>query len=806
MSAGEHRRGLDDGDGGFLGVNEKDPPALLREGECARAVNCRFTVGEGEMRLGLAKLPWSNKVVGSTTAPHPFGVVYGTIDYRDGEGLSWLIIAADGKVYKTREGNAASEVTIPEAITDVVRFTQTQSGLVLFRGTDLPAWYLQTLDAGFEPIAQEANVVTGVSSENPSDGTEAIPPAVNGEWINNRLFIPYETDTEKDLLAISDYLNATRYAGVRAQARINQGSSDKLVRFFKFNESTGIAFKEKSIYALYNLTGSLSTMALDEVTREYGLAAELSCVQVGRDADQTPSQVWFLSQKRGVCALVAGEFGRLQVLAVPVSDQLERTISRIDWRYADQAVGAFWSNRFYLAVPLDESKSEGLDLIGGGSYVLSSLTKTVIPGKTYVWRKGATEVSLANGSETLLDSGEFTAQGASVVITGGSGLAITCTLRRCYTGVNNAVLVYDFLRQKWAGYDAGRGLMVKEFRKLPYLGPERLLAVTEDGFINVMEELFYDEVSKESIGANLFTDVSYPGSGILSYAVSAGREYTYVLGANELQLRNGTETLTGPAVGTFVAQGSLVELQGTPAALVTANGRLISWTVEAGDIEMDLLTRGYACQVKSRKRFTSAAADLKWWHPRFAIHARTEGVAEEVPVLPRVEGTYVTKDNQTYVRPFNQAPWDETNWNDDHGRRDRQDYSVTLGETTTPSGSIQAGQRYFVESSDVTSACTVRYNGVDYTNQTTFVGVAGVATYSVQAGSPRVYGPGNYVLLGNNGIEFDQVQEGAEQWKMPATVRGRAVQLRFRSAQGRLVVVGTEVKAERIDRRRGSHQ
>ena len=72
---------LTDQDPGWSGVNTLMTPAQLPVGEAAAAYNVRFTTNTAEPRLGLAKLPWSNRTTSNSTTALPFGVIYGGVDY-----------------------------------------------------------------------------------------------------------------------------------------------------------------------------------------------------------------------------------------------------------------------------------------------------------------------------------------------------------------------------------------------------------------------------------------------------------------------------------------------------------------------------------------------------------------------------------------------------------------------------------------------------------------------------------------------------------------------------------------------------
>lgn len=402
-----------DGDAGFVGVNMRVDPGSLPAGIAAEAVNCRFDRGVMEPRLGIMKLGWSNQQ-NAQDAIIPYAKVWGTGVFSDPNETEWIIVAADDKVYATREDNTSREIPLPAGVTidSDVFFVQALNELIMMRGSDKAPLKMTDVAVGFETVTQSDNTITGVSSENPQDGTQAIPNSDQATYLANRLFVPHS----RDLVSVSDYLNFTRYHPVRSQFRVNQGSHDKLVALFKFNETTLIAAKEQSIYLIYNVRGNLSGAVLDELTREYGCKAAKSFAQVGSD-------VWFLADRRGVTSITQTDQNQLQAVDLPVSDALQPIIDRINWDFAENAVAAWHNNRYYLAVPLDNARVEKGDLLAGQSYDASGqLSVTVKKGQRYLWEPGANDATLVNGTETLFAEGEFVAQGSTVTIQGGTVL------------------------------------------------------------------------------------------------------------------------------------------------------------------------------------------------------------------------------------------------------------------------------------------------------------------------------------------------------------------------------------------------
>ncbi len=777
----------------FVGVRELNP-GEIPPGFVARARNCRFSNGEAAPRLGVAKLPWTNRVTLQSQHTQPFGTVYGASEFQEALGVDWLIIAADGKVYRCRQFTAAAEVPLPPGtiIDHEVSFTQTRNGLVMWRGDKLPL-IMPDLETGFTTMVKQANVIEGVGEENPTAGPDDIPAAARGDWIGNRLFFPYATATELDLVGISDYSNATRHNPLRGQTRINQGGSDRLLRVVRFSDNVAVCFKEASIYILQNVFKDLSQMLLTELTPEYGLCSPKAVANTGKD-------LWFLAPKRGICSVRLTEQNKIQGLDLPQSATLQETTERINWKVAaKKATAAYFSNKFYLAVPLDDATHAGVNQVSG---VYSGGTRTVIvrAGKTYRYVKGANDTSLTNGLQVLTESQDFIATSTSVTLTGAAGKTITAEFREVLVDVNNAVIVYDFVAGEWAGVDDGSAFCVSDFVTATYNGVERLMFVGEDGFVNCVEELFYDETAYWSLGDFNLLDIT-PGAEFVDVAVEPGQCYRFAPGDEWSTLQNGPHVYSETT--DFTAQSStvrVVQLFGevTPIDAVM-QPHIYLPVIEY--VDCDWTSRGYGGDSMSRKKWSDMEVHAKTWFPEFQITAKSEGVKQEIPVSP--DSGWRTKSRSAYDDPWDAKPYNLSNSSDDHQRKGRQDYSVILGESYVLTGQIKPGIKYMVQSADVTSDCMVVYNGTGYSNNQTFVGVAGVTSFGVTIGQPIVYPPGSYLEFGQNGMLIDEHQEWFEELRIPPVCRGRLVQLRFRCRQGRMIVKGVGPQGSFTSRAKG---
>ena len=378
---------LRDGDVAFYGVNARLDPSVLGEGEVAHAVNARFDNGRAETRRGIRIMTWGAKGEqgGDPSAAVPYGAVRRAETFNDPvTGLEWMVVirAADatypnGRSYRARPGVTGAPITAPtgtdfDACTDLI---QTYNGMVMLRGAELPPLYLENIDEGWKDLPEPSGDAVD---------KEKIPTATHGIYFGNRLLlVDARTDQQHvDTVWVSDIGGVTSVLQGRElyyqSFKINQGSADRLVGVFKFNDTTLVAAKERSIYVVSNVAGTNDELAqsatLDSITDAYGCLAPRSFVQVGKD-------LWFLGHRRGICSITQTSTNALQGVDVPVSQAIQPIIDRINWEHARNVVAATHENRVYFAVPLDGATDNNAVLVYStltgrwAGYDLSQATK-----------------------------------------------------------------------------------------------------------------------------------------------------------------------------------------------------------------------------------------------------------------------------------------------------------------------------------------------------------------------------------------------------------------------------------------------
>ena len=620
-----------DGDARFMGMAPRLDPASLPEGMASEARNMRFRNGVAESRKGMYKCPWINNITPEIDAKvRPFGEVHGVGVFRNPSGLEFVIIAADNKVYYTRQNNNPIELSLPTgvSITGTVNFTQAFNKMIMWRGEDFAPLVMSSEDTGFVDLidqwdstaayavddevafgplvavssithtggvatvttSAEHGYLTGAdvtiagssdtefngrvnvtvtsateftyevtSSTSPAGGTitatnnrdyykctvitsagespvttsgswsalgTIMPNSTHGVFIANRLTAPTKFDAStaaygnhRQFVAVSDSLDHA-HTYFNQIFRINFGSDSEILDLLVYDENRLLILTDKDVSMVtgYIVEGTNATfgssVSIQPVIRNYGVSGRGAAVVVGSD-------VYFYASRRGIVSLAQTEQSKVRGVDMPLSEPVQPLIDRIDPRHEDKIRLAWWDNKLYVAVPLDD---------------------------------------------------------------GSSG--------------NNALLVYDFINKSWASHDTGTAVTPAEFFIAQYNSAQRLFYVGTDGFINLVEE--------NDAGDDL-------------------------------------------------------------ADLTQADG------LATTDFEAYLLTRGYHTNDIDHREFKTAAVNISTWNPNFTVKAKTDGANESQTLVSNR-----TKSRFNYYRPFDAAPYLEHNDNADHADPYREDYSVEL--------------------------------------------------------------------------------------------------------------------------------
>ncbi len=157
-----------------------------------------------------------------------------------------------------------------------------------------------------------------------------------------------------DELIASDILDTDTYDQIYANFRFNAGTADFIVGLHSFSEDVLVVFNRNSIHVVAN-SKVLNNATARLLTDEIGCLARKSIQQIG-------NQILFLSDN-GVYGVSFQDEYNLRGTELPLSEAIDATIQRINKTYQSKAVSVYFDNRYYLAVPLDNSQENNAIII-----------------------------------------------------------------------------------------------------------------------------------------------------------------------------------------------------------------------------------------------------------------------------------------------------------------------------------------------------------------------------------------------------------------------------------------------------------
>jgi hypothetical protein len=221
----------------------------------------------------------------------------------------------------------------------------------------------------YSAIEDHASDKVVYAKRQPSQlGFTHMPAPPWGVYHQRRLIVPYyytttgssgsETITSRNIrdeILLSDIFDSDTYDRILNQLKVTAGVADYLQYVYPFTEDNAVIFNRNSIHLMMGLSGSLNDIALKEITREAGLVAQKSVVNIG-------DKIFFLSDN-GIYATQFQDLYNLRGAGLPLSDPINPLIKRINPDYAHNAVAVYHDNRYWIAVPIDGSTSNNAILI-----------------------------------------------------------------------------------------------------------------------------------------------------------------------------------------------------------------------------------------------------------------------------------------------------------------------------------------------------------------------------------------------------------------------------------------------------------
>jgi hypothetical protein len=176
------------------------------------------------------------------------------------------------------------------------------------------------------------------------------PPGDFGLYHQGRLLIDYK----KDRIALSDIFDTTQFDLTLNNFRVNTGANDEIISFIPWVNDGFLVLQKRSIYLGYMDNAALTPGTPPGVNSYVRMLSDQIGCRAKDSAVLAGQQLYFLSQ-RGVHVMTPQLELTLIGNTMPMSEPIADIIESINWDYADKSTAAFHDNRYWLAVPTNES-------------------------------------------------------------------------------------------------------------------------------------------------------------------------------------------------------------------------------------------------------------------------------------------------------------------------------------------------------------------------------------------------------------------------------------------------------------------
>lgn len=340
-----------DGDTGFRGVVTKGEPDQLPAGALRAMTNGTCRDGTARTRAG-SLTPHSLQVrTAQNVSPGPYSPdCFGSGLFSDPLGSEWLLMALTYSIWRLADGHTPVRLEIPEPLTGPVKIVQAFQTVLVFRGSDKVPWAWNGDTR--EPFREIDQNVSGILSPIPNGPDRPGLLPVN---LQNRLIVPHS----RSQIAVSDIFDYTHFDSVFADFNLTGGNDDVLTGLLRYSGAAMLVFNTQSIQILTGIEPTLTALSLEPVNDSIGCVAGGTIARLGSD-------VLWLSDTGVFPLREVGANSNRETPPMPISDPIEPTIERINWRFASKAVAAVWGDSYYLAVPLDDSPVNNALLVYDG--------------------------------------------------------------------------------------------------------------------------------------------------------------------------------------------------------------------------------------------------------------------------------------------------------------------------------------------------------------------------------------------------------------------------------------------------------
>ena len=251
-------------------------------------------------------------------------------------GSQWIMLVGNTSVGFYANGRVPHTVSLGGyTVSTQSCVVQCNNLVYLFRGPDVA------------PIYWDGNwngTFVAVPPPDPIVGISGISNSNQATYYQDRLWVI----AGKDEVAASDKLVFYNYKDETANFSINTGASDYLVATFPFGQNNLLVFKNRSISILQNVSGELEDVTSTELTRQVGCIGINAVVSVGPD-------LAYMSDRNINLVTLTSTNNSVQHKTLPLSRNISSLLKRVNWEYGYKVSMAYFDNKLFVAVPLDNA-------------------------------------------------------------------------------------------------------------------------------------------------------------------------------------------------------------------------------------------------------------------------------------------------------------------------------------------------------------------------------------------------------------------------------------------------------------------
>lgn len=180
----------------------------------------------------------------------------------------------------------------------------------------------------------------------------SVPPGDFGLQFQNRLVVAYK----RNKLAVSDILDYRAFDLTLNNFTINTGLNDTLVGVLPWVQDQFLVFMQKSVYLCYIETSNFAVGSAPGVNSSITvLTTELGCL--ARRTIVSAGQFVFFLSNRGINLLTPQLDLKLIGNTKTLSENIDDWIQRVNYTYVANACSAYFNNRLWVSLPIDNADS-----------------------------------------------------------------------------------------------------------------------------------------------------------------------------------------------------------------------------------------------------------------------------------------------------------------------------------------------------------------------------------------------------------------------------------------------------------------